>query len=247
MFRPAPSSWNSTETSLPSWRTWMAIEPAASLPAAARTSGVSTPCATQLRSRCSKAGVMRSSTPRSISIEPPRMSSFTCLALSLAASRTTRYRRSEMPSNSTMRVRSRSRCSSRVCRPWAIRSSSVASTTRWMLRCTVATSFTDSAIRRVSSCTRVKRSNSSGSKPPPCPWPAPCATASATGLHLDLAQLRTQAVQVAREVAQGAAQLAQFGFEPGTGDHHLAGLADQPVQQAASVRGPPGWPTGARS
>ena len=33
------------------------------------------------------------------------------------------------------------------------------------LRCTVATSFTDSAIMRVSSCTRVNRSNSSGSKP----------------------------------------------------------------------------------
>ena len=39
------------------------------------------------------------------------------------------------------------------------------STVRCRLRCTVATSFTDSAIRRVSSCTRVKRSNSSGSKP----------------------------------------------------------------------------------
>ena len=70
-----------------------------------------------------------------------------------------------MPSNSTMRVRSRSRCSSRVWRPCAIKSSSVASTVRCKVRCTVATSLTDSAIMRVSSWTRVKRSNSSGSKP----------------------------------------------------------------------------------
>ena len=70
-----------------------------------------------------------------------------------------------MPSNSTMRVLSRSRCNSRVCRAWAIKSSSVASTVRCKVRCTVATSLTDSAIMRVSSCTRVKRSNSSGSKP----------------------------------------------------------------------------------
>src|SRR5690606_41870566 len=45
---------------------------------------------------------------------------------------------------------------------WAIRSSSAPSMARCMLRWTVATSLTDSAIMRVSSCTRVKRSNSSG-------------------------------------------------------------------------------------
>ena len=123
------------------------------------------PCATQLRNKCSNAGVMRSSMPRSISIVPPSKSSLTCLPVSLDASRTTRYKRSEIPSNSTMRVRSRSRCNSRVCRPWAIRSSSVASTVRCKVRWTVATSLTDSAIMRVNSCTRVKRSNSSGSNP----------------------------------------------------------------------------------
>ena len=164
-FRPAPSSRNSTDTSLPSWCRSTVMVPDAGLPAAVRTSGSSMPWATQLRSKCSKAGVMRSSTPRSISMEPPVMSSLICLPVSLEAWRTTAYRRSAMPSNSTMRVRSRSRCSSRAWRPWAIRSSSAPSMARCRLRCTVATSLTDSAIMRVNSCTRVKRSNSSGSKP----------------------------------------------------------------------------------
>ena len=163
--RPAPSSRNSTDTSLPSWRSSTVIKPAASLPAALRTAGLSMPCATQLRSKCSNAGVMRSSMPRSISIVAPNKSSLTCLPVSFEARRTTRYRRSEIPSNSTMRVLSRSRCNSRVWRAWATKSSSVASTVRCKVRCTVATSLTDSAIMRVNSCTRVKRSNSSGSKP----------------------------------------------------------------------------------
>ncbi len=88
--RPAPSSLNSTATSLPSWRSLTVIWPVASLPRAARSAGGSMPWTTQLRSRCSKAGVMRSSTPRSISIEPPTTSSRTCLPVSLAAWRTTR-------------------------------------------------------------------------------------------------------------------------------------------------------------
>ncbi len=139
--------------------------PMAGLPAAVRCSGGSMPWATQLRSRCSKAGIMRSSMPRSISMVPPRMFSRTCLPISLEVWRTTAYRRSARESNSTMRVRSRSRCSSRAWRPWATRSSSAPAMSRCRLRCTVATSLTDSAIMRVSSCTRVKRSNSSGSKP----------------------------------------------------------------------------------
>ena len=92
------------------------------------------------------------------------MSSRTCLPVSLLAWRTTRYRRSAMLSNSTMRVRSNSRCNSRDWRACAARLSSLPSTARCRLRCTVATSLTDSAIMRVSSCMRVKRSNSSGSK-----------------------------------------------------------------------------------
>ena len=106
---------------------------------------------------------MRSSTPRSISIAPPTMSRRTCLAVSLAACRTRRYRRSDMLSNSTMRVRSRSSCRSRVRRACAASSSSVDCSVRCRPRCTVATSFTDSAIMRVSSWNRVKRSISNGS------------------------------------------------------------------------------------
>ncbi len=162
---PAPSSRNSTPTSLPSWLTLMRISPLTSLPAATRTSGLSMPCTTQLRSRCSKGAVMRSSTPRSTSMAPPTMSSRTCLPVSFAAWRTTRYSRSAMPSNSTMRVRSRSSCRSRVSRACAASSSSVACSDRCSPRCTVATSLTDSAIMRVSSWKRVKRSISSGSKP----------------------------------------------------------------------------------
>jgi len=83
--RPAPSSRNSTPTSLPSWLTATTMDPTASLPAAVRASGLSMPCVTLLRSRCSNAPVMRSSTPRSTSIDPPTMSSLTCLPVSLAA------------------------------------------------------------------------------------------------------------------------------------------------------------------
>ncbi|MNZ87184.1 hypothetical protein D3C78_1060340 [compost metagenome] len=115
--RPAPSSSKRTSTSLPSCCSVTPIVPVASLPAARRRAGVSMPWATQLRSRCSKAGAMRSSTPRSISMVPPTMFSRTCLPISLDVWRTTAYRRSEMASNSTMRVRSRSRCRSRAWRP----------------------------------------------------------------------------------------------------------------------------------
>ena len=107
---------------------------------------------------------MRSMIDRSISVWPPMMSSETCLLSSRAAWRTTRYRRSERLSNSTMRVRNRSPCSSRAWRVCDTRLSSEDCRARAMLRRTDATSLTDSAIIRVSSCTRVKRSNSSGSK-----------------------------------------------------------------------------------
>ncbi|MNV65215.1 hypothetical protein D3C71_1579010 [compost metagenome] len=100
--------------SLPSCFTSTVMVPMAGLPWRLRSSGDSMPWATLLRSKCSKAGVTRSSTPRSISIAPPAMSSLTCLPSSLEICRTMAYSRSEIESNSTMRVRSRSRCSSRA-------------------------------------------------------------------------------------------------------------------------------------
>ena len=51
------------------------------------------------------------------------------------------------------------------------------------------------------------------------------------GLQLDIAQLRAQAIQVARQLAQQTAQLADLGLQPRTRSRHLAGLQHQAVQQ----------------
>ena len=53
----------------------------------------------------------------------------------------------------------------------------------------------------------------------------------ALGLHLDVAQLLTQAVQVVRQVGQRPPQLTQLGLHLGTRDHDLTGLVHQPVEQ----------------
>ena len=106
---------------------------------------------------------MRSSTLRSISTPPPRISRLTRLSTSLALCRATRNSRSAMLANGTMRICIRSRCSSRVRRACSTRSSVTASTLRLRFSWNEATSLTLSAIMRVSSCRRVKRSNSSGS------------------------------------------------------------------------------------
>ena len=70
-FMPAPSSDTSTTTSEPSRCSAMVIVPLSFLPAFLRSSGVSMPCATALRSMCSNGGIMRSSTWRSSSPEAP--------------------------------------------------------------------------------------------------------------------------------------------------------------------------------
>ena len=74
-----------------------------------------------------------------------------------------RYSRSARLANGTMRTRMRSCCRSRDSRACADSAVSVSSIARQMFCWTVATSFTLSAIIRVSSWKRVKRSNSSGS------------------------------------------------------------------------------------
>ena len=51
------------------------------------------------------------------------------------------------------------------------------------------------------------------------------------GLHLDVAQLLAQTVQVARQVAQGAPHLAQPHVQARPRDHHFAHLVDQAVEQ----------------
>jgi hypothetical protein len=74
---------------------------------------------------------------------------------------------------------------------------------RCTVRWTVATSFTDSAIIRVSSWKRVKRSISSGSKDCEAAFRGFHARGDLRlGLHLDVAQLATQAVEVVCQVVQ---------------------------------------------
>ena len=195
-------------------------------------SGRSMPCATQLRSRCSNGPVMRSSTPRSISIEPPTMSSRTCLPVSLAAWRTTRYRRSDSPSNSTMRVRSRSSCSSRVSRAWAASSSSVD-----LQRALQAALHGGHVVDRLGhhagefleareavELQRVEglRGGLGGLH---------ARADLRLGLQLDVAQLAAQPLQVVGQVAQRALDLADVGLDARTRDAHLAGLVDQAVEQ----------------
>ena len=124
--RPAPSSANRICTSLPCWLTCTSSSPVSSLPAAARRARGSMPCTMALRSRCSNGAAIRSSTLRSISTAPPRMSRLTRLSISFAVWRATRNRRSDRLANGTMRTRIRSCCSSRVRRDCAARSSTAA-------------------------------------------------------------------------------------------------------------------------
>ncbi len=58
---PAPSSATTITTSAPSRVRLTEIRPTSGLPSAARRSGVSMPCTTELRSMCSSGGTMRSS------------------------------------------------------------------------------------------------------------------------------------------------------------------------------------------
>ena len=80
--------------------------------AALRSSGVSMPCTTALRSMCSNGGSMRSSTWRSSSPAAPSTMSSARLPVSAAAWRTMRARRCTWRWKGTMRVRIRPFCSS---------------------------------------------------------------------------------------------------------------------------------------
>ena len=187
---------------------------------------------TQLRSRCSKAPVMRSSTPRSTSIEPPTMSSRTCLPVSLAACRTTRYRRSDRPSNSTMRVRSRSSCRSRVSRACAASSSSVR-----LQRALQAALHGGHVVDRLGHHARqfleareaVELERVEGLRRRLGGLHARADLR--LGLQLDVAQLAAQALQVVGQVAERALDLADVRLDARAGDRHLAGLVDQAVEQ----------------
>ena len=160
---PPPSSENCSTTSLPSWRISTRNSPVSFLPAARRCSRDSIPCTIALRNKCSNGPAIFSRTLRSISTALPRISRLTRLSTSLEACRVTRYSRSEILANCTIRTRIKSCCKSRVRRACAAKSTVAPSTVRARFCCTEATSLTLSAIMRVISCKRVKRSNSSGS------------------------------------------------------------------------------------
>ena len=128
-----------------------------------RTSDVSIPCATAFRSRCSNGGPNFSSTLRSISVDSPSITKSTALLSSRPVWRTTRCKRSEIYLNGSIRTFNNVCCKSRFIRSCCCKAASDCPKFLSMFCCTVATSFTLSAIIRVNSCKRVKRSNSNGS------------------------------------------------------------------------------------
>ncbi|KAF5293244.1 hypothetical protein FQR65_LT20134 [Abscondita terminalis] len=213
-FRPAPSSSTDSTTSLRSWlRIDLPMVPMAGLPASARCSGGSMPWATQLRQQAARKA--RASCASSIARPSHGLAHHGVQALG---------QRVEFDHARTQQRRAHSR---RLCGL----GDQVAPRHPPMSRCrfcaaTVANGRTDSAIMRVSSCTRVKRSNSSGSKPAAESLDRP------GGLHLlspdfDVAQLHAQALQVAGPARSSEPTgLARRAFERReNGDQHLAGLA----------------------
>jgi hypothetical protein len=147
-----------------------------------------------------------------------------------------------MPSNSTMRVRSRSRCSSRAWRP------AQSGRLRWLPPCALQVALHGGhVVHRLGhhagqflhageavELQRVETRRQS-------PWPAPGATASATRPAARCRAAASATDPGCRSGRQRAPQLPQLGFQARTGDHHLAGLVDQTVQQLRSARAPPGW------
>ena len=155
-----------------------------------------------------------------------------------------------MLSNSTMRVRSRSSCSSRVSRACAASSSSVDCSARCRLRCTRgdvvdrlghhARQFLEA--REAVHLQRVERLRRGLGR-------LHARTDLRLGLQLDVAQLAAQAVQVVGQVGQRGLQLAHLGVDARARDAHLAGLVDQAVEQRGTHahRGAAAVPPPARS
>ena len=164
---------------------------------------------------------------------PPRMSRLTRLSVSLAVWRATRNRRSDRLAKGTMRTRIRSRCSSRVRRDCAARSSLALSTVRarlsWNERDVVhalghhARQFLQA--REAVEFERVEFALAGDRQ---------ARRDLRLGLHLDFAQLAAQAGQVVREVVQRALQRADFVFQARARDRHFAGLVDQAVEDVGA-------------
>ena len=153
--RPAPSSASSIAISFATCRTVSVISPVSDLPAFARCARFSMPWSSALRSRCSSGPTSFSSTARSSSVCPPRISRFARLPSSRAVPRRIRYRRSDRLPKGTVRIENSCCCTSRASRPCAL--SAASATSRFFSSdCwTVDTSFTPSPSERASSWKRV--------------------------------------------------------------------------------------------
>ena len=115
-FRPRPSSL----TSMTMWPPWCeaarVMVPVSSLPACARTSGISRPWSIELRTRCTSGSAMRSIRPLSSSVPSPMVRRRTCLPRRADRSRTRRGKRRNTASTGSMRTPMTASCRSRVLR-----------------------------------------------------------------------------------------------------------------------------------
>ena len=131
-----------------------------------------------------------------------------------------------------MRARSRSSDSARVRRACAAISSSADCTVCVMLRCTVATSLTDSAIMRVSSWKRVKRSISSGSNSTDELLLASRRDAICVSACSSMSRSwRRRRSRFSVSSRSDDAHLRDVALETRTRDRDFAGLVDQAVEQ----------------
>ena len=161
--RPAPSSPSSKTSSAPSRRKVRVMVPISGLPSSRRRSGVSTPCASELRSMCSSGATMFSSTLRSTSASSPPTSSSARLPNSWADCRTTRRRRGTMLPNRTMPVRIRPCWISLLTLPCWSSSAVTSRACSPMVLPILPRSSAISIKERLTCCNSVKRSSSRGS------------------------------------------------------------------------------------
>ena len=113
---PPPLSLTIKIISSFSWRTFNVTVPASALPSFLRSLGVSIPCATAFRNKCSKGAPILSNTLLSSSISSPSIKNSTCLLSSRAVCRTIRCKRSVNNENGNIRTLINACCNSRFIR-----------------------------------------------------------------------------------------------------------------------------------
>ena len=110
---PLPSSAQITSTSWPLRRKLSVTVPISDLPNIRRSSAVSRPWSTALRSKCSNGSVRRVNTSASKVVASPMMISCACLPVVEAVCATLRFKRATTDLTGTKRACSKSRCCSR--------------------------------------------------------------------------------------------------------------------------------------